>query len=60
MRDRREKASELLKALGFLLLGFVGGFVAKPFIEGFWEGFNQAREERAAETSEPRPTDPEP
>lgn len=42
MAEVREKLLEVLKVLGFVALGFIGGFIAKPFVDGFMDGFNES------------------
>ncbi|NBB91780.1 MAG: hypothetical protein GVY32_01265 [Gammaproteobacteria bacterium] len=53
MAETRDRLIEFLKILGFVLLGFAGGFLAKPFIDGFMDGFNDAVEERSGKQPAP-------
>lgn len=43
MSERNDKIVEILKALGFVLVGFFGGIAATGFIEGFRDGYDAGR-----------------
>lgn len=56
MTERRERLTEILKALAFVLVGFFGGIAAASFIEGFKDGYRSGQADDAApRTSEPEP-----
>jgi hypothetical protein len=52
MSDRKEAVLDFLKVFGLVLFAFIGGLAARPFLEGFWDGFDSARERHQASQAE--------
>lgn len=48
MSDRRETVLDFMKVFGLVLVAFIGGLAARPFMDGFWDGYDSARETRQA------------
>jgi hypothetical protein len=48
MSERKERIVDILKALGFVLVGFFGGIAAAQFVEGFRDGFNESVADQGA------------
>ena len=53
MSDRKETALHFLKVFGLILVAFVAGLASRPFLAGFWDGYDAARERHQVREAEP-------
>ncbi|NBB92929.1 MAG: hypothetical protein GVY32_07165 [Gammaproteobacteria bacterium] len=52
MSEKLETVLDFLKVFGLVLLAFIGGLMARPAIEGFWDGYEAARQSQQGSEAE--------